>query len=133
VFEVEAEVVADIPLSEPFTLGYERWLEESWLHPLLDFELSTVVLRGDRVAAFAHVRADSESGRADNSFTGTRREFRGRGLARVAKTRSLLAAAAAGITSISTANDERNTPMLAVNARLGYEPLATRAEWLRDL
>ena len=133
IFDVETEVVADIPLSEPFELDYDEWLRDDWTHPLFDFELGTVVLKGDRAAAFAQVRADRESGRADNSFTATRREYRGRGLATLAKLRSLRAAAAAGITLITTANDERNAPMLAVNRRLGYEPVASRVEWRRDL
>ena len=133
IFDVEAEVVGDIPLSEPFRLEYETWLREDWTHPLLDFDVSTVVLQGERAVGFAQVRVDRESGRADNSFTATRREVRGLGLARLAKVRSLQAAAALGITSMTTANDERNAPMLAVNKRLGYQPIATRAEWRREL
>ena len=133
IFELEVEVVADIPLTEPFALDYDEWLRDDWTQPSFDFELGTVVLRGEQAAAFAQVRADRESGRADNSFTATRRELRGRGLATLAKMRSLRAAAAAEIMSITTANDERNAPMLAVNRRLGYQPVGSRAEWCREL
>ena len=41
-------------------------------------------------------------------------------------------AAANGITMITTTNDERNAPMLAVNRRLGYKPGGRRVEYLRE-
>jgi RimJ/RimL family protein N-acetyltransferase len=42
-------------------------------------------------------------------------------------------AAETGITQIVTTNDETNTAMLAVNRRLGYEPLGRRLEYVLDL
>ena len=61
----------------------------------------------------------------------TRREFRGRGLARLLKSHSLHRAAEAGVTLAITDNDETNAPMLAVNTALGYRPFARRVEWER--
>ena len=37
------------------------------------------------------------------------------------------------VTIALTDNDETNAPMLAVNARLGYQPLARRLRWERTL
>ena len=42
-------------------------------------------------------------------------------------------AAANGITRVSTANDDTNAPMLAINARLGYEPLGRLLTMRREL
>ena len=60
-------------------------------------------------------------------MTGTRRAFRGQGLARLAKTASLRRARDAGCTEAFTGNDAANAPMLALNTAFGYRPFA--AEW----
>jgi RimJ/RimL family protein N-acetyltransferase len=79
------------------------------------------------------LHADLERGRAQNAGTGTLREFRRRGLARLAKLRQVEWAAASGITSIATANDETNAPMLAINQRLGYRPYSELLSFVREL
>ena len=66
-------------------------------------------------------------------MTGTRRAYRGRGLALAVKLASIEWAAANGITRMLTFNDATNAPMLAVNRRLGYEPIGRRVEWLKEL
>jgi hypothetical protein len=33
---------------------------------------------------------------------------------------------------MTTENDERNAPMLAINRRLGFRPAGRRVEWLRE-
>ena len=48
------------------------------------------------------------------------------------KQRSLSWAAAAGITRVITQNDATNAPMLAINARLGYEPFAVGHAWVLE-
>ena len=63
-------------------------------------------------------------------FTGTGREYRGRGLALAVKLASTRWAREHGITQIVTTNDETNAPMLAINRRLGYEPAGRRVEYL---
>jgi RimJ/RimL family protein N-acetyltransferase len=65
-------------------------------------------------------------------FTGTLREYRGRGLALAVKLATTRWAAEHGITQISTDNDETNAPMLAINRRLGYKPVGRRVEYLRE-
>ena len=62
-----------------------------------------------------------------NDMTGTLREFRGRGLARLLKLHQLEWAARDGIASVMTENDETNAAMLAVNTRLGYVPSSSSA------
>ncbi|MFD0786750.1 GNAT family N-acetyltransferase, partial [Micromonospora azadirachtae] len=42
-------------------------------------------------------------------------------------------AAAGGVRLAYTSNDEANAPMLAVNARLGYRPVAAQWSCLREL
>jgi GNAT superfamily N-acetyltransferase len=58
-----------------------------------------------------------------NLFTGVDREYRGRKLAQALKSLSIRFAKEFGADYIITHNDSQNAPMLAVNRKLGYQPL----------
>jgi GNAT superfamily N-acetyltransferase len=79
---------------------------------------------GQTVIAFTLVKRDSE--RMWSDMTATLPQYRGRGLARLVKTAALQRVAARGVTIAYTSTDESNAPMLAVNTRLGYRPVATQ-------
>ncbi|MGW5087961.1 N-acetyltransferase family protein [Streptomyces coelicoflavus] len=131
-FELDAETVADEPsdVEIEFT-NYETWLAETWRHPLLNRELTTVALVDGRPAAFSVAYTDGT--RYSTAMTGTVRSQRGRGLAKLAKTDSLHRARAAGYTEALTGNDTDNGPMLAINKWLGYEICATEVRHVREL
>ena len=112
-------------------VSFEEWRDEFWRSPLIDQDASLVAFVGGELAALTMIRIDAPSGRAQNNVTGTRRTFRGRGLARLLKTHSLHIAGQRGATIAITDNDETNAPMLAVNTRLGYRPFSRRLEWER--
>ncbi|MYR40696.1 GNAT family N-acetyltransferase [Streptomyces sp. SID5910] len=132
-FELDAETVADEPsdIDTEFT-DYEAWLAETWRHPLLNRELTTVAVSGGRPVAFSLAYTDGGT-RYVTAMTGTARAHRGRGLAGLAKTDSLHRARAAGRTEAFTGNDAGNGPMLAINKRLGYEVCATEVRYVREL
>ncbi|MFF3624271.1 GNAT family N-acetyltransferase [Streptomyces sp. NPDC002467] len=132
-FAADAETTSD----EPGDVGteiddYEDWLRHIWRNPVLDKELTTVVLVDGVVAAFTAVHTDGAT-RYSTGMTGTLRAFRGRGLAGLAKTFSLHRARAAGYTEALTGNDTDNRPMLAVNRRLGYEIRVTETRYAKEL
>ncbi|MGW3189340.1 N-acetyltransferase family protein [Streptomyces ardesiacus] len=131
-FALDAETVADEPgdVDIEFT-DYETWLAETWRHPLLDRELTTVAVVDGRPAAFSVAYTDGT--RYATAMTGTVRHRRGRGLAKLAKTASLHRARAAGYTEALTGNDTDNGPMLAINKWLGYEICATEVRHVREL
>ena len=60
------------------------------------------------------------------------RAFRGRGVARALKLRTVRWAQENEIQFIDTANDAENARMLAINVRMGYKPLPAREEWLKE-
>lgn len=93
-------------------------------NPSLDRDCSTVVLHGDEPVALSWLKGDRRLGRYGVEFTGTDPDWRGRGLATLAKLSALQLAARAGVHWVGTSNDENNAPMLAVNRRLGSRPLA---------
>jgi GNAT superfamily N-acetyltransferase len=133
-YEVDMEATADMPATETFEgMAYEEWEGHVLRHPLFAPAGSFVALVDGEAAALSLLSADLESGRAMNWMTGTRRAYRGRGLARAVKLASIEWAVANGITRMLTFNDATNAPMLAVNERLGYEPIGRRVEWLQEL
>ncbi|MFF3449806.1 GNAT family N-acetyltransferase [Streptomyces sp. NPDC002667] len=132
-FRLDAETLRDEPsdIDREFT-DYDAWLTETWHHPLLSHELTSVALVDGRPAAFSAARTDGGT-RYATVMTGTGRAFRGRGLAKLAKNHSLHRARAAGFTEALTGNDAGNGPMLAINTWFGYEIRATEVQYVRDL
>jgi GNAT superfamily N-acetyltransferase len=132
-YEIDMEATHDMPATEEFEgMTYEEWAEHVLDHPLFAPEGSFVVFADGDAAALSLIVADHETGRATSMFTGTRRAFRGRGLALAAKLASIEWAARNGVTSMHTYNDETNAPMLAVNRRLGYVPSGRQVEMLKE-
>ncbi|MFI1325862.1 GNAT family N-acetyltransferase [Streptomyces sp. WAC04189] len=131
-FELDAETLADEPsdVDVEFT-DYEAWLAETWRHPLLNRELTTVAVVDGRPVAFSVAYTDGT--RYSTAMTGTARAHRGRGLAKLTKTDSLRRARAAGYTEALTGNDTDNGPMLAINKWLGYAICGTEVRHVREL
>ncbi|WDZ84170.1 GNAT family N-acetyltransferase [Micromonospora cathayae] len=124
---------ADLAVSrdEPGDVGmddtsFADWRLSYWDRPDLDRTLTTVAFHDGLVVAFSLALTD-HSARYQSGMTGTRRAYRGRGLARAVKLAALWQAAAAGYRTALTCNDAENSGMLAINAQLGYLPVG--AEW----
>ena len=67
-----------------------------------------------------------------NMFTGVEPTWRGRGIALALKLLAIACARRHGAEHISTNNDSENTPMLAVNRKLGYQPEPGYYRMLRE-
>lgn len=132
-FDLDAEAVLDEPsdVETEFT-DYEAWIEETWNHPLLSHELTSIVVVDGRPVALSAAHTDGAT-HYGSAMTGTARAFRGRGLAKLAKNDSLYRARAAGYTEAFTGNDAGNEPMLAINKWFGYETYATEVRYVREL
>ncbi len=74
----------------------------------------------DQILGFSGVYQGAREGWMDQWLTATRREARGRGIALALKLRVTKYALEHGYTTIRTDNDTRNTPMLAINDKLGF-------------
>lgn len=122
----------DIPLDGTVDeIPYDEWWEHVFGNPMLKPEGSFAAFVDGHPAALSLLTADPD-GRGSNFHTGTLREFRGRGLALAVKLATTRWAAANGIASIVTTNDERNAGMLAINRRLGYRFLGRRVDYTRS-
>ena len=102
--------------------------------PELSWEGSFVVLDDQgRLVSLASLVVDPAHRRAENDWTATLPELRGRRLALLVKLASIRWAREAGIREIVTANDDDNVPMLTLNQRLGYRRLYAQVELARAL
>jgi GNAT superfamily N-acetyltransferase len=112
VYAVDMEATRDIPATEPMNvMPYEDWRQHVLEHPLFAPEGSFIAMVDGVAAAVSLILVD-DNGRATSMFTGTLREYRGRGLALAAKLASIEWASGHGVTRLFTTNDERNSPML---------------------
>jgi len=131
VYDVMCETALDEPTTEPSdNIEFSEFARE-WHDPILNLNASAAVLHGDDVVAFAFMK--TADGRAQHGFTGCARAYRGRGLATAAKRGALRAAAAQGITRVTTSNAEENAAMRAINRRLGFEQIGEHVIMARDL
>jgi len=122
----------DEPSDSPLdSVDYDQWLEEVWNSPSVDRSLSVGAMAGEELAAFTVVETAGD--RMWSGMTGTIPAYRGTGLAKLVKSVALRRAAAAGITSAYTSNDDENGPMLAVNNWLGYRRVQTELGLLKTL
>ncbi|MFD7503300.1 GNAT family N-acetyltransferase [Streptomyces sp. NPDC059850] len=132
-YETDVAVMADEPGDVvEGGMPYAEWLARTWDHPSLDHELTSLAVVDGRVAAFSLAHTDGR-GRYWSGMTGTLRAYRGRGLAKLAKTDSLHRARAAGCAEAFTGNDSENGPMLAINAGLGYGLASVEWRYVREL
>ncbi|WP_245929008.1 GNAT family N-acetyltransferase [Murinocardiopsis flavida] len=130
---IEAAALADEPSDLPFDqVPYATWQQTSWADPILDRELSTVAVSDGAPAAIVGINVSGD-GRIGSAFTGTLREFRGRGITKYAKTHVLHRARDLGYTHAFTGNDSTNAPMLAINTWLGYRAHTDEAAYRIDL
>lgn len=131
VYGAVVEAARDEPRPDPIdNMPYDEFLRD-WEQPDIDLDASTVAYANDTVVAFAELRI--AGGRAQHGFTGTRREYRGRGLASAVKAAALQAAAARGVTRVTTSNAEENAAMRAVNRKLGFRQIGEHVIVGREL
>src|SRR5262249_13762954 len=114
-------------------IPYDYWLAHFWANPLLDRDASIVAIVEGTPATVTSILVDRDRGPATNNGTGTLPEYRGRGLAMLAKRASLVHAAQLGVTAVYTGNDATNAPMQAINRKLGYTPCSSILSWSRTL
>jgi GNAT superfamily N-acetyltransferase len=134
IFALDVTTVLDEPAEVRLDdIPYDIWLERWWGQPLVDREASVVTLLDRKPVSLTWLLTDREHGRGSNNGTGTLPDYRGRGLARLAKRESLARAAALGLTAVYTGNDISNAPMLAINRSLGYQPCSTMCTWAKEL
>lgn len=111
----------DTPRSEPATpISFEFFVENILTGPDYDPASFFIALDGNYWMGMSAMFKVGDSPNLDHWFTGTRRAYRGRGIALALKVRTIQYAQATGFQTIRTDNDSVNLPMLAINEKLGF-------------
>jgi GNAT superfamily N-acetyltransferase len=115
--ELALQAFEDMPTPRKVEITLEQW-ETEWLNwP----EATFAALAGDELIGMAGLEHDADrSDRAENALTTVRRDWRGRGLARMLKETATAWASEHRIREIYTWTQTGNENMRAVNERLGY-------------
>lgn len=123
------EIGSECDLDEPGTQDFGAMSREDYQRVVIEAPFFTpegVILALDGAHwAGIHVLGpllDSDVADFTVDFTGVRRPYRGKGVARALKLLGVKHARSKGGTKLITHNDSTNAAMLAVNQRLGYEP-----------
>ncbi len=133
VHEMEFRAEQDMPSSEPHALDpFELWLQRQLEGPGRSLETFWIALDGDRPVGVARLRRQS-GGASGNSLTAVDPDYRGRGIARALKLKTIEWARWHHVRHIHTANDAENRRMLAINVSLGYQPLPADIEMVKDV
>ncbi|MGW8527725.1 MULTISPECIES: GNAT family N-acetyltransferase [Nocardiopsidaceae] len=132
VYDIDRLTTADEPGADNDGrfMSYDEWRSTVWPRPDNDHAVSQVILVDGAPVGMTCYTSDGGS-RVESAMTGVLREYRGRGLAGYAKTAALHLARDRGAERAYTGNHEDNAPMLAVNRRLGYEPVAAATVYSR--
>jgi GNAT superfamily N-acetyltransferase len=118
-FQVAVEGTADIPgFVAPTT--YEQFRSIEIERPTRKAEYFFIALAGDEPVGYATL--DDFGTVAQNGLTAVKRAWRRRGIATALKRTQIAAAKRAGFRRLITGSEERNIPMRALNAKLGYKP-----------
>ena len=134
VHAVDEEATRDQPATETIEgIPYAEWEQHVLEHPLFTADGSFVAMFDGIAVAVSLLCVDLESSRSLNMFTGTMRDYRGRGFGLAVKLASIHWAVEHGITMMVTANDAVNAPMLAINKRLGFRPSGRSFDYVKVL
>ena len=132
-FAVESVTALDVPGDEPHDqIEFDLWKRRYWHDPDLDFTSSFGACVDDRLVAVSYVGVDLPGDRAVSAYTGTLPEYRGRGLARLAKLATIRRLNEVGISRLVAYNHDENAAMLAINERLGFRPVVTQYFYVRE-
>lgn len=115
--ELALDAFEDMPTPRKVEITPEQWASDWVTWP----EATFAALAGDEIVGMAGLARDvDQPTRAENVLTTVRRDFRGRGIARVLKETTIAWASEHGLREIYTWTQTGNENMQAVNEKLGY-------------
>lgn len=121
-YELDQRIAQDIPGMSWFPETFETFQQRFFDDPWCESQGKIIALDGEQWAGLAVVRLVPASNAAYNLMTGVERHYRGRKIALALKLLAIQYARQRGVAYIRTNNDSENTPILALNQKLGYRP-----------
>ena len=101
--------------------GFDQYVEYAITGPSVLPEGFFVAVKGGEYIGLSHVRTIEKGVSLYQGLTGVRPQYRGQGIGLAMKIRVIEFAKAGGYSLIRAENDAKNSPMLAMNGKLGYE------------
>lgn len=115
----------DMPLSVPEPdMTLDQWRRYWFDNPAIRQDRFWIAREGDDIVGCSVLDCPVVRGVPWTAYTGTRRNVRGRGIARALKYQSMAQAIEAGLTRVRTNNDAENPAILRINAEMGYQLVA---------
>lgn len=130
-YDLQNDLMHDVPLTEPFTpQPFEVWERERLSDPnYLPAGHFVALANGEYVGVSALWRRQG-SDHLSTGLTGVRREWRRKGIALALKLHAIAYAQSQGVPRISTGNASTNQGMLSINQDLGF---VRRPAWIQML
>ncbi|MBB6097481.1 GNAT superfamily N-acetyltransferase [Deinobacterium chartae] len=120
-YELDEACSADVPHPEPRTpISFERFEQHIFESPDLIPEAFLVAVAGGEYVALSTLWKGKDDRDIHNGLTGTRREWRRKGIALALKLRNVRWAQQHGVPTIKTWNESNNRAMLGINERMGF-------------
>lgn len=127
---LDLELWQDVPYGEPVTRpSLERFEKGLIQNPNFLPEGCFVAVCGEEFAGYSMLLKGESY--FDTDMTGVRRAFRGRGVATLLKVLGICYALAHGGYELRTVNDSVNTPMLALNEKLGFKSQGASIRYMK--
>ncbi|MBN1963445.1 MAG: GNAT family N-acetyltransferase [Anaerolineae bacterium] len=120
-YDLDWELGQDVPGAEIFTrVPFEKWRAETIGAETLLPDAYFIATHGQQYIGMSDLWAERASDMLDTGSTGTRRDYRGLGVATAMKVRGICWAQVNGKSFIKTGNAADNQAMRSINRRLGF-------------
>lgn len=132
VLEILNETAVDIPGFDQPPVTYDDLMRYVYSGPDTVTDGTLIALDGSQWAGITVMIKENDE-LLINYMTGIRVPYRGRGIASALKALAIEWSRGQGAQRILTNNDSQNAPMLAINRKMGYNPLPGRYRMIRVL
>ncbi|QRG68412.1 GNAT family N-acetyltransferase [Brevibacillus choshinensis] len=121
-YRLYAQTLRDNPGHVGELPDLDEWRREAFPSHAFDPELVFIAADGERFVGVTTVFHTDQPGIKYTDYTGVDQNYRGQGIATALKLLSIQSAKKRGAHTLSTETEAKNSPMQAVNRKLGYVP-----------
>ncbi len=128
-YELFFKIDADVPRVREFVpVGFEEFKRQNLENPKLLKAACFVAIQNGEWVGLSQQRSRPDATQLHTGMTGVLREHRGQNLALALKLQAINYAIQHGFTALHSNNASTNTPMLAINKKLGFERSASQIQ-----
>jgi GNAT superfamily N-acetyltransferase len=121
-YELCVETSKDNPGQLGSLAPFDQWQKEFMPEEISKGEWVFIAVKDDHFVGVTQLFQTDDEGVVYTNYTGVRKEYRGRGIAKALKLTSIKIAKQLGYHTITTDSEENNAPMQHINRSLGYQP-----------